>query len=90
MQGAPRPKSESEVESYARNVTVDNCTLIESGKFMWDYGYLWQIVTFPEHYEPVESPVRNRLSRVQFNPVAPVWKSEMDKLGTPEEFPIVP
>ncbi len=44
---------------------------------------------FPEHYEPVESPVRNRLSRVQFNPMAPVWKSEMDKLGTAAEFPIV-
>jgi len=27
---------------------------LRSGKFMWDYGYLWQIMTFPEAYEPWE------------------------------------
>jgi hypothetical protein len=37
--------SESEVEHYAERVAVESCTLLRSGKFMWDYGYLWQIVT---------------------------------------------
>ena len=44
---------------------------------------------FPEHYEPVESPAKNLLSKVQYNPLAVIWTSEMDKLGRPEEFPIV-
>ncbi|MBK8093599.1 MAG: right-handed parallel beta-helix repeat-containing protein [Verrucomicrobiaceae bacterium] len=47
-------KSESEVEHYAERVTLDSCTLLRSGKFMWDYGYLWQIMTFPESYQPWE------------------------------------
>ena len=47
-------KSESEVEHYAERVAVESCTLLRSGKFMWDYGYLWQIMTFPEAYEPWE------------------------------------
>ena len=29
---------------------------------------------FPEHYEPVESPTKNPLSRTQSNPVAKVWQ----------------
>ncbi|MES2598574.1 MAG: NosD domain-containing protein [Verrucomicrobiota bacterium] len=47
-------KKESEVTSYAERVAVESCTLLRSGKFMWDYGYLWQIMTFPEAYEPWE------------------------------------
>ena len=46
--------SESEVEVYAERVAVEGCTLLRSGKFMWDYGYLWQILTFPEAYEAWE------------------------------------
>jgi hypothetical protein len=46
--------SESAVAAYAERVAVENCTLLRSGKFMWDYGYLWQIVTWPEAYEPWE------------------------------------
>ena len=45
---------------------------------------------FPEHYEPVESPVRNLLSSVQSTPCAQVWRStEFDRYGTAETFPIV-
>jgi formate dehydrogenase major subunit len=44
---------------------------------------------FPEHYEPVESPVANRLSRVQANPLVVVYKADLDRLGDPKEFPIV-
>jgi len=47
-------KGESEVIAYAERVVVESCTLLRSGKFMWDYGYLWQIMTWPEAYEPWE------------------------------------
>jgi len=41
---------------------------------------------FPEHYEPVESPIANPLHPKQSNnPVARIFKSDMDKLGTPAE-----
>jgi formate dehydrogenase major subunit len=41
---------------------------------------------FPEHYEPVESPIGNPLHPQQSNnPVAKKFKSDMDKLGTPAE-----
>jgi len=45
---------------------------------------------FPEHYEPVESPVRNALSKVQWSPCAQVWQStEFDRYGTADAFPII-
>ncbi|MBC7223934.1 MAG: formate dehydrogenase, partial [Anaerolineae bacterium] len=49
---------------------------------------------FPEHYEPLESPVRNLLSSVQFNPAAKVWNVDADKaigdlVGDRERFPYV-
>jgi formate dehydrogenase major subunit len=41
---------------------------------------------FPEHYEPMESPIANPLHPAQSNnPVAKKFKSDMDKLGTPEQ-----
>lgn len=52
--GAEKKGSDRGVETYARNVTVDNCTLERSGKFMWDYGYLWQITVWPEDYHEAE------------------------------------
>ena len=52
--GAEKKGSESKIETFARNVTVENCTLERSGKFMWDYGYLWQQVLWPEDYETWE------------------------------------
>jgi formate dehydrogenase major subunit len=42
---------------------------------------------FPEHYEPLESPVDNLLSKQQNNPVIKIW--EPDKIGTSKEYPIV-
>ena len=54
VHGLPAKGSESEVASYAERVAVESCTLLRSGKFMWDYGYLWQIMTWPEEYEPWE------------------------------------
>src|SRR5436190_1170177 len=41
---------------------------------------------FPEHYEPVESPIGNPLHPQQSNnPVAKKFKSDLDKLGTPDQ-----
>ena len=41
---------------------------------------------FPEHYEPVESPIANPLHPQQsINPVAKKFSSDLDKLGTPEQ-----
>ena len=50
--GAEKKESDREIETYARNVTIENCTFERSGKFMWDYGYLWQITVWPEDYTP--------------------------------------
>lgn len=47
---------------------------------------------FPEHYEPVESPTKNLLSRVQYNPVCKIWDvgemTPLAKVGDPK-YPIV-
>ncbi len=41
---------------------------------------------FPEHYEPIESPIANPLHANQSNnPVVKKYKSDMDKYGTPEQ-----
>jgi formate dehydrogenase major subunit len=41
---------------------------------------------FPEHYEPVESPIANPLHPNQSsNPVAKKFKTPLDKYGTPKE-----
>jgi formate dehydrogenase major subunit len=42
---------------------------------------------FPEHYEPLESPVANLFSGTQVNPAVTVWRP--NEIGTPDEFPIV-
>ncbi len=42
---------------------------------------------FPEHYEPLESPIIHPLSSTQHNPVITVWRPE--EIGTNEEYPIV-
>ena len=52
--GALPPRGESEVTTFASDVTLADCTLLRSGKFMWDYGYLWQMVVWPEDYTPRE------------------------------------
>lgn len=52
--GVSKPGSESEVSAFAKRVSVENCTLLSSGKFMWDYGYLWQITVWPEDYNERE------------------------------------
>ena len=61
--GALRKGSEREVERHALNVTLDNLTLIDSGRFMWDYGLLWQIMIWPEEYRPEDVAMAKRYFR---------------------------
>lgn len=61
--GAEKRGSEREVDTFARNVTVENCTLERTGKFMWDYGYLWQITVWPEDYAERERAMAARYFR---------------------------
>jgi formate dehydrogenase major subunit len=44
---------------------------------------------FPESYEPWESPIRNILSAVQYNPVSILWPSERGRQGSARRYPIV-
>ena len=61
--GAEKRGSDREIEAYARNVTVENCALERSGKFMWDYGLLWQITVWPEDYTPREQAMAAKYFR---------------------------
>ena len=54
VQGATKPNSESETITFAGRVSVKDCVLLRTGPFMWDYGYLWQQIVWPEDYEPWE------------------------------------
>lgn len=54
VQGTVAQGNDRDVMNVARNVSIDNCVLIRSGKFMWDYGYLWQITVWPEDYTETE------------------------------------
>jgi formate dehydrogenase major subunit len=45
---------------------------------------------FPEHYEPIESPIKNPLHPEQSNnPLVKKFKTPYDKFGSPEEYSIV-
>ena len=57
-------------------------------------GRLWSPVLaegpFPEHYEAVEAAIDNPLHpKVTSNPVVKKFKSDLDKYGTKDKFPIV-
>jgi formate dehydrogenase major subunit len=45
---------------------------------------------FPEHYEPIESPIKNPLHPNQSsNPLVKKFKTPYDKFGSPDEYSIV-
>lgn len=48
--GMENPRNEREIVFYAQDISIDRCNLLRTGKFMWDYGYLWQIAVWPEDY----------------------------------------
>lgn len=64
VHGLGKEGSESEVVAYAERIVLEGCTLLRSGKFMWDYGYLWQILTWPEDYETWEVERARRYFRM--------------------------
>ena len=46
----------------------------------------------PEHYEPVESPVNNMMTKQEINPAIKLWHKsnpEMNEIGTVKDFPII-
>jgi formate dehydrogenase major subunit len=58
------------------------------------HGCLWATALkdgpLPEHYEPIESPIRNPMSNQQNNPAAVVFRTpDYDDFGDVEEFPVV-
>jgi formate dehydrogenase major subunit len=44
---------------------------------------------FPEHYEPMESPVRNLLNSQKLNPAAVILDTMAGKFGSPGQYPYV-
>lgn len=52
--GAEKRGAEKEVLTYAKGIHITDCRLERTGKYMWDYGYLWQITVWPEEYGPTE------------------------------------
>jgi hypothetical protein len=52
--GAEKKGTDKEVLTYAKGIQVTDCRLERTGKYMWDYGYLWQITVWPEEYGPTE------------------------------------
>lgn len=54
VEGATTPGVEYGVDGFAERVAVESCTLLRSGKFMWDYGHLWQQLLWPGDWEPWE------------------------------------
>jgi hypothetical protein len=87
--GAETKGSDSAVDTYARNVTVEGCTLERTGKFMWDYGYLWQINVWPEPYTPAERAMaakyfRNDLVRGPVAMAAEDDRVRFDNAGDPK------
>ncbi len=52
--GAEKKGSKKEILTYAKDVRVTDCRLERTGKYMWDYGFLWQIMVWPEEYGAAE------------------------------------
>ena len=50
----------SNAQNRANNITVRNCRFQRCGKFMWDYGYLWEKLVFSEYFTPEEAALGER------------------------------
>ena len=64
--------------NFAQRVDVRDCSFVRCGKFMWDYGFLWERLTFPDRfpadqvalakrYDDEAEPVEKRFWR--WNPI---------------------
>ena len=48
-------KSEDgKILNFAENISISGCNFRNTGKFMWDYGYLWEIAVWPEDFSARE------------------------------------
>ena len=63
IEGFKKVHDSPNVENFATNVSVENCTFIDSGKFMWDYGLLWQIIVFSDEYTPADLAMAKKYFR---------------------------
>ena len=63
IEGFKKVHDSPNVENFATNVSVENCTFIDSGKFMWDYGLLWQIIVFADEYTPADLAMAKKYFR---------------------------
>ena len=63
IKGFKKVHDSPNVENFATNVSVENCTFIDSGKFMWDYGLLWQIIVFSDEYTPADLAMAKKYFR---------------------------
>jgi hypothetical protein len=63
VEGAGIPGSESGVDTFATRIAVRDCLLTDSGKFMWDYGLLWQILVWPEEYTAADVDMARKYFR---------------------------
>ena len=53
------------VRNKAGDVIVTNCNFDRCGKFMWDYGYLWERLAFPELFTAAEHDVAEQYFNMQ-------------------------
>lgn len=58
--------SEQTVSNPAYSVDVRDCVFEACGKFMWDYGYLWQRIVFPELHRPEEANTARRYMPAEY------------------------
>ncbi|MCX6856917.1 MAG: right-handed parallel beta-helix repeat-containing protein [Verrucomicrobia bacterium] len=68
VHGFMKSNANSAIPRGVERVAIESCTLLRSGKFMWDYGYLWQIMTWPSadqawEYERAKKYFRTDLMR---------------------------
>lgn len=78
--GKHAPGTNREVLNYAENVSVRNCNFHYSGKFMWDYGYLWQILGWPESATPEEICIADQYFPEEFLDREAHWDQTNDRI----------
>ncbi len=52
-------------QNRACNIDVRNCRFKRCGKFMWDYGYLWEKLVFADLFTPAEAALGERYASPQ-------------------------
>ncbi len=86
--GANKAGSERDIEQFAHNVTIQNCTFERSGKFMWDYGYLWQIMVWPEEFSAAERAMAAKYFRNDLVRTDLTIKADDDRVYFNNEKPL--